>query len=171
VGTFLFTPSLGVAVPVRAFSERNPIGLAFGLGFDLAVTRGNHLGIHYGMQRYDLDAGVTEWIASVALHDKLFVGESGFFVDAGIGLYIDERTGNQAVVPLRPTQGGIAATPAAEDNLAAGINAGLGWQLPGRNLALVAGYYTLFDQRVHGREGLGRTQCLVLGLQTALRVP
>jgi hypothetical protein len=166
-----FTPSLGVAVPVGAFSEQNPTGLAIRLGLDLPVTDGNHLGVHYEMQRYGLDAGVTEWIVGVSLHDKLFLGKSGFFIEAGFGLYIDERTGNQAVVPLRHTQWGVAATPAAQDNLATGIDAGLGWRLPGRNMTLVTGYHALFDQRVESREGLGRTQYFVFELQTALQLP
>jgi len=165
-----FTPSLGVAVPVGAFSQQNPTGLAIGLGIDLAVMDGNLFGVHYEMRRYGLDAGVTEWIVGVSLQDRLSLGKSGF-IQASFGLYIDERTGNQAVVPLRRTQSGVAATPTAQDNLSTGIDAGLGWRLPGRNTALVARYHALFDQRMEGSEELGRTQYFTFGLQAGLQLP
>ena len=169
--SFFLTPSLGVAVPVGAFSDQSPAGLALGLGFDLAVARRNYLGVHYELQRYGLDAGVTEWIVGGSLRDRLFLGASGFFAEAGLGLYIDERTGGQAVVPLRHAQWGVSATPATDNNLAYGIDAALGWRLPGRNLGLAAGYHVVFNQRVQGREVLGRTQYLLLGLQAGLQLP
>ena len=171
VRPFFLTPSLGVAVPVGSFSDQNPAGLALGLGFDLAVAGGNYLGVHYALQRFGLDAGVTEWIVGGSLRDRLFLGDSGFFAEAGLGLYIDERTGGQTVFLVRYTQSGVSATPAVDNSLAYGIDAALGWRLPGRNLGIMAGYHVLFNQRVQDREALGRTQYLMFGLQAGLRLP